>query len=178
MNTRRLRLVRPRWTMGTMLLSVGWSSVVVWLNVRPHRETATILATRLHELTLTKIEYGCPWSHARVTLIDNQFLPSGAGNVHTIRYWPLAGNVAIGMLTAAVLTFASKYLFRHVVSGFRAASVGKPPPSNAEKGPERQGSALSRPRIGVGHISRHALASGFPTRTVGWRPAANPKIEP
>ncbi len=34
MKTRRLRLVRPRWTLGTMLLIVGWSAVVVWLNVR------------------------------------------------------------------------------------------------------------------------------------------------
>ncbi len=32
MNTRRLR---PKWTIGTMLLVVGWSSLVVWLNVRP-----------------------------------------------------------------------------------------------------------------------------------------------
>ena len=35
MNTRRLR---PKCTLGTMLLVVGWSSVVVWLNVRERIE--------------------------------------------------------------------------------------------------------------------------------------------
>ena len=40
MKTRRLRLVRPRWTLGTMLLVVGWSAVVVWLNVRPRIEVS------------------------------------------------------------------------------------------------------------------------------------------
>jgi len=38
MNTRRLRLVRPKWTMGTMLLIVGWS---------PNTQSSEVLRLRL-----------------------------------------------------------------------------------------------------------------------------------
>ena len=62
MNTRRLRLVRPRWTMGTMLLIVGWSAVVVWLNVRPRIEYLPIPG---QEDVVYHASFGCPWTAKR-----------------------------------------------------------------------------------------------------------------
>ena len=132
MNTRRLRLVRPKWTMGTMLLIVGWSAVVVWLNVRPRDGHTLTVATRSEELTVSDIQYGYPWSHATVSLTHSRLLRSHVASDYEIHYWPLAANVAIGLPAVAVLTFASEYLLRAIVSGLRAL-LSKPPPSN-EKG--------------------------------------------
>ena len=121
MKTRRLRLVRPRWTLGTMLLIVGWSSVVVWLNVRPRFTEAILYHHGVHHILFA--EYGWPWSYSDEA-IDGYF-----------GHWHLAANMAIGLLAVAVLTFTAKYLVRAIVAGLRAI-VGKPPPSNG-KGPER-----------------------------------------
>ncbi len=72
MKTRRLRLVRPRWTLGTMLLIVGWSSLVLWLNVRPrvHEvEASPVVKVVGNHVDSGKpmrrylVEYGCPWRH-------------------------------------------------------------------------------------------------------------------
>ena len=131
MKTRRLRLVRPRWTLGTMLLIVGWSAVVVWLNSKPRRDD------RLRYINgqgryFHGIKYGCPWTFAGSPHLYDpaDAIPRYRPEL-TYRSWPLAGNIAIGLLAVAVLTFASKYLLRAIVAGLRAF-VGKPPPSNAE----------------------------------------------
>ena len=140
MNTRRLRLVRPRWTMGTMLLIVGWSAVVVWLNVRPRIEYLPIPG---QEDVVYHASFGCPWTYA----FDLDFFASSPPRfglsealTHDTWVWPLTGNTAIGLLAVAILTFASEYLLRGIVSGLRAF-VGKPPPSNTE-GPERPNQSL------------------------------------
>jgi len=64
MKTRRLRLVRPKWTLGTMLLIVGWSAVVVWLNVRP-QVTYYTHWTRypLDEDDWAEVSCGFPWNY-------------------------------------------------------------------------------------------------------------------
>ena len=131
MKTRRLRLARPRWTLGTMLLVVGWSAVVVWLNVRPR----VVWRDTEGELVIGFVRYGCPWSFASVHAFREQQLSSRfhLDYLHDVRR--LYANIAIGLLAVAVLTFASKYLARAIVSGVRAF-VGKPPPSNG-RGPLR-----------------------------------------
>jgi len=109
-----------------MLLVVGWSAVVVWLNVRPRVDP------------FAWIEYGCPLTCART--LDHHF----SGEIPRVRldyiddYRLLTANIAIGLLAVAVLTFASKYLVRAIVAGLRAI-MSKPP--NNGKGPEtaRQG---------------------------------------
>ncbi len=137
---RRLRLVRPRWTLGTMLLVVGWSSLVVWLNVRPR---VKYIRNQWESVVVSECEYGCPWTYAsdfdllassphRFRLTDGVFTHD---IIHDTWNWPLAGNIAIGLLAVAVLTFASKYLVRAIVAGLRAF-VGKPPPDTKE-GPSK-----------------------------------------
>ena len=127
MNTRRLRLVRPKWTLGTMLLVVGWSAVVVWLNVRP-----TICIGYYRSVFYYAI-YGYPWNYASAP----SYYASRPG-IHTAdidSYPALAANLAIGLLAVGLLTFASKSLVRAIVAGLRAF-VGKPPPSK-EEGPSK-----------------------------------------
>jgi len=153
MKTRRLRLVRPRWTLGTMLLVVGWSAVVVWLNVRPRTcevdRTLVIVPSSKEPVRCYLFEYGFPWICVSATWLDT---PDDSGaewlinrsemyalheprNEHHIDSWPLAANIAIGLIAVLVLTVASKYLVRAVVAGLRAF-VGKPPP-NKGKGPSK-----------------------------------------
>ncbi len=114
-----------------MLLIVGWSSVVVWLNVQPGYGPTLTFATRSEKLSVSEIQYGFPWSHASVSQRDS--LISGLGSEYTIHYWALAGNVAVGILAVAVLTWGSTCLRRDIASGLRAA-FGKPPGTN-EEGP-------------------------------------------
>ncbi len=140
---RRLRLVRPKWTLGTMLLVVGWSAVVVWLNVRA--TAASDLPTGDVYMPVA-IRYGYPLCYAAsFTMVSGNSpnpqrkLPSiELSELHRYHYhsYPaLTANIAIGLLAVAVLTFASKYLVRAIVAGLRAF-MSKPPPDK-EKGPER-----------------------------------------
>ncbi|MBC8873175.1 MAG: hypothetical protein H8E44_27390 [Planctomycetes bacterium] len=138
MKTRRLRLVRPKWTLGTMLLIVGWSAVVVWVNVRPRVVGRATSFLDEEEISATFVKYGYPWTYAH----DLDFVASSPSHfrlaealIYDNWAWPLAGNAAIGLLAIEILTFASKYLVRAIVPGLRAL-VGKPPPSNSED-PER-----------------------------------------
>jgi len=104
--------------MGTMLLVVGWSAVVVWLNVRPRVRYGTeILGLDFY---FCIIDYGFPWTHA-----------CSSPTVETLGYRLLAGNIAIGLLAVAVLTFASRLLMRAIVAGVRAF-MSKPPPGNED----------------------------------------------
>ena len=152
MNTRRLRLVRPKWTLGTMLLIVGWSAVVVWLNVRPRTYEVEAYNYATREPTLYHLAmYGYPLNAAYRSWHseENQDLPDDSwGLIGSIKrsdavpisllpsecqlnHWRLAANIAIGLLAVAVLTFASKYLVRAIVAGLRSL-LSKPPPANGE----------------------------------------------
>jgi len=138
MKTRRLRLVRPRWTLGTMLLIVGWSAVVVWLNVRP-RVNDRYIDTYINgqEDYVLWVEYGCPWTYASTHHLHdpwNETPPSRVHPTYVDSYWRLATNAAIGLLAVAILTFASTCLVRGIRYAARVF-VGKPPPTY--KGPER-----------------------------------------
>lgn len=129
MNPRRLRLVWPKWAIGTMLLIVGWSSVVVWLNVRTRTASSSGgLDDYTGEVMRTAyFEWGCPWSYAGVFLSGNEKLePPILHPKYIFGYWFLAANTSIGILAVAVLTLASHYLLRRIVSRLRAV-FGKPP---------------------------------------------------
>jgi len=148
-----------------MLLIVGWSAVVVWLNVRPrvYELEASRVEHRSHptedNLRFCFAEFGYPWTcvnahhgyydesipdpttESAAEWLLTSFKPSNAvppdpsRSDYAIHYWPLAGNVAIGLLAVAGLTLASKYLARAIATGARAV-LSKPPLAN-EKGPER-----------------------------------------
>jgi hypothetical protein len=116
-------------------LIVGWSSIVVWLNLRPRiwRVPIGYIGKDPQYLTV----YGCPWpwayacrystSSEKDLFPDRLYFPSLG--------WRLAGNAAIGLLAVALLTVASKYLLRAIVAGLRAL-LSKPPPANKESSPE------------------------------------------
>jgi len=116
--------------MGTMLLVVGWSAVVVWLNTKPRR--TNVLPDRY--------DYGCgfPWLYDfELVLWEDpaygyEFRPPRFLQ-YPFRYPALLANIAIGLLAVLVLTFASKCLLRAIVAGLRAF-MSKPPP-NKGNGP-------------------------------------------
>jgi len=155
MNTRRLR---PKWTLGTMLILVGWSSVVLWLNVRPRvqeLEAAPITKSgggfvdSEDPTQMWMAEYGFPWRHAfafwdakggvsddsPLGLVVTSFKPSGIPvprlplSEYRLISWRLAGNIAIGLLAVFILTWTSKYHLRAILSALRA-TMSKPPPEN------------------------------------------------
>jgi len=120
--------------MGTMLLIVGWSAVVVWLNVRPWPVSSqSFLADEEGTVSIT-VEYGFPRKHA-----FNPSMPPLSSPTETRLYddwaWQLVDNLFYGLVAVALLAFASKYLVRAIVAGLRAI-LSKPPPSK-EEGPER-----------------------------------------
>jgi len=111
-----------------MLLVVGWSSVVVWLNVRPRVTEYTFRYFGAHSIDLA--EYGCPWSHSSegIEFFESSHPPVNSFGPDVYYDYPaLAANLAIGLLAVAVLTFASKYLVRAIVAGLRRL-LSKPPP--------------------------------------------------
>ena len=140
MNTRRFRLVRPKWTMGTMLLIVGWSAVVVCLNVRPRiscdRSPSILFGRKIYALAACTQDFGCPWIWAKSVCLHSPYDPcppphSPLRDPCEYDYRALAANIAIGLLAVAVLTFASRYLLRVIAAGLRAV-FGKPPPSKGK----------------------------------------------
>jgi len=127
--------------MGAMLLVVGWSSVVFWLNVTPRVRYWYV--PEEEEPVYGVVRYGSPLTHANFLVFRTQtaqghriLLPSLQPSQIT-SYRHLAANIAIGLIAVAVLTFASKYLVRAIVSGLRGF-MSKPPPDKGE-GPERAG---------------------------------------
>ena len=118
MKTRRLRLFRPRWTLGTMLLVVGWSAVVVWLNVGYRRHTRMMYVTEWGAGS-RGVEYGFPATYAQqpnATWDSSQPILRRLCAADIINYWALAANAAMGMLAVAGLTCGSRYLLLRIVS--------------------------------------------------------------
>ena len=124
-----------------MLLVVGWSAVVVWLNVRPRVEYR-----RTGELDWHFFNYGLPFTIAGATQVsvragNHTFSPRFTDYIGNPDYrssywgWLLAANIAIGLVAVAVLTFASKYLLRAMVAGLRGPP-SKPPPDK-RNGPSK-----------------------------------------
>ncbi len=122
MNTSRLR---PKWTLGTMFLIVGWSSVVVWLNVRgsrPQREWWPVDG-KLQETVL--VHCGSPWTYAVLPATDPVF--STRLHLDFISYPALAANITIGLLAVVILTWTS----RAILSAL-GAFMSKPPPADVD----------------------------------------------
>ena len=130
MKTRRLRLVRPKWTLGTMLIFVAWSAVVGWLNCRLRVKHYDIEGIRLYSP-----RFGFPYPMTYGVLNSDRPTLTRFHPEHGLDSWALAANAAIGLLAVAVLTFASKYLARAIVSRL-GSFMSKPPPGKG-KGPER-----------------------------------------
>lgn len=100
-----LRRLRPKWTTGTFLLIVGWSSVVIWINIFPRPVD--------HKWPLYAVEYGFPFGLvARLDVVGHElgvirFYPE---------WWRLPSDIAVGILVVALLTSISKYLLNRIVS--------------------------------------------------------------
>ena len=104
-----------QFSLQTMLIAVAWSSTVFWLNIKPH--TVDISPQQftygygLPWLCDERYLYGVPldsspWRHQRITTIG-------------FHHRAFAGNVAIGILAVAVLTFVSKFLLSRIMSMFK-----------------------------------------------------------
>lgn len=124
MNSQWLRRVRPKWSIGTLLIVVAWSSFVVWLNISPRiARKETFLGHSGENAVVGTIEYGCPWSYASVLAMGERLMSLPFRPSYINSYWELVGNIAVGMLAVAVLTLMSKYLLCRIVSGFKSRMV-------------------------------------------------------
>jgi hypothetical protein len=136
---------RPKWTTATLLLIVGWSSVVVWLNVLPrrrHHVEQFAFGDAIPQY-VSEDTYGWPEKYSgRFSEGRNSprllFRPA-LDDTWRISKWTVARaliiNTVVGLIAVVVLTFASRYLLRRMVSGLRAV-FGKPPPAKEESSPE------------------------------------------
>ena len=119
MNVRRQRRFLPRWTIGTMLILVGWCSVVLWLNIRPRLAHVDFYPS--HIWHNCPCDYGCPWTCAE----GDYYYASAHSTVLSIFYHALAANVAVGLLAVIFLTLISSWLLRHIISLRKCSSVGE-----------------------------------------------------
>ncbi len=134
-----------------MLLVVGWSAVVVWLNVRPrsyelvaHELTGPYKEEAREPTRIYPVEYGYPWRCAFTHFWDaeesKRDLTKTSWSLksdrrldvvplhlprseYRLNYWLLAANIAIGLLAVIILTWTS----RAIVALLRAF-MSKPPP--------------------------------------------------
>ena len=130
MNARR-RLRLPRWSIGTMLIFVGWCAVAVALNMRPRVYTFDFIPPSLDGSIYTTVHFGFPFDYAYSITLQH---PSNPRPVYPW-YWEkhgkiaLAANIAIGMLAAVPLTWASSYLLRRITSWIASPGRKSPPDS-------------------------------------------------
>ena len=112
---RRIRRLRPKWTISTLLIVVAWSSVVIWLNCTPR----VYIHTAVDPVNPGGLEYGYPWTYG---VQDGWSSPWGLITVrpsHIFSYWRLAGNAVVGLLAVVVLTWGSGYLLRRITFGVK-----------------------------------------------------------
>jgi len=112
---KRLARSRPKWTIGTLLLFIGWSSVVLWLNTRPRIDNVPLGYIGKDPQYTTN--YGYPWPYAyacRYSPTHGDFFPDRL--FYPVLGLRLAGNAAVGILAVTVLTLISKYLLNRIVS--------------------------------------------------------------
>jgi hypothetical protein len=121
-----------------LLLVVGWSSVVMSLNITPrkYRRIPLDIVERYssggEELyTLYRREFGFPWTcvstnctewstEIEVVLLDwpGDDAPCPLRSVYVANYWAMVGNAAVGAATALALALVSKYLLNRIISAF------------------------------------------------------------
>ena len=94
-----MRLPRFQFGLATLLLAISWSSVVLWLNIRP-REVFHLEFNAQQFKHVKLLEIGWPWGHLNYLDIDgvafyDPLIPD---------YWALAGDTAVGVLFVALLT--------------------------------------------------------------------------
>ena len=108
--------LRPKWTIGTVLLMVGWSSVVFWLNIRPQIYTFDLVAPVDDGSVYGIVHYGFPFVYASSRFTQH---PSDPYAFHP-HFWDssnLVRDVVHGIVAVALLTWGSCYLLRRIKSG-------------------------------------------------------------
>jgi hypothetical protein len=131
------RVTKPyrfRFSLATLLLAVVWSAGVVWLNTTPRVMIVKIpeasgkdpLGRPWHQMLIPIAQWGWPWVYAGT--FQRRPLPRCPPGITAP--WALVGDVAVGSLLVAVLTWASSLLLRRV--GI-AAFVRKDVPRQARR---------------------------------------------
>jgi hypothetical protein len=129
------RLPRFRFSLMTLLLAITWSGVVAWMNVTPRLDFSCFTNVEYEDNGLPPeswsapgaAEYGWPWAYG---LCCGLFHPADElprlqmGMIG--RYRALAGDVAVGVLLVAVLTWGSSQLLRRVGARLRRRPASKP----------------------------------------------------
>jgi hypothetical protein len=104
--------LRQKWTIGTVLLMVGWSSVVLWLNIRPQIYTFDLVAPAHDGSVYGIVHYGFPFVYATSYSVHH---PSAPHEFHQFHPGPwdggnLASDVLFGIAVVGLLTWGSGYV--------------------------------------------------------------------
>jgi len=120
-----------------MLLVVGWSAVMVWLNVRPSVRCLTIAGSEEPIWHMCIHYHGWPCMYGNTERIHKRSEPCLRPRPFppTILRYRFLFNLFAVVICVAYLTFVSKYLLRAMVIGVKAF-LGKPP-WDKEEGPSK-----------------------------------------
>jgi hypothetical protein len=116
------RFLRFRFILASLLLAVTWSGVAVWVNITPRFRGFTHVTYGDNELPPESwsAEYGWPWTYRLCNgFFDSPHdLPRLQAEMVS-GYSALSGDIAVGLLLVAVLTWASSQLLRRVADRLR-----------------------------------------------------------
>jgi hypothetical protein len=118
------RRLRFRFSLATLLIAMAWSGGMVWMNVTPRVESSK--GSETDERTVVAVlAYG--WPCAYFSFFAWYTLPRQPRreSMKIDSPWALAGDVVVGVLLVAVLTWGSTQLLRRVTSRLRR---GRLPP--------------------------------------------------
>ncbi|MCY2987007.1 MAG: hypothetical protein NTY19_03955 [Planctomycetota bacterium] len=128
------RLLRPQFSLATLLIAMAWSAGVVWVNVTPRLDFSCFSNVEYEDNGFPSeprsipgaVEYGWPWTFA---LCYGLFHPTDELPRRQMGmiggYRELAGDFAVGVLLVSVLTWGSSHLLQHVESRLRRRSASK-----------------------------------------------------
>ena len=118
------RLLRPQFSLATLLIAMAWSAVVLWLNTTPHQREPSFPVVLFPKVFS---QYGWPWIclwtiREFQSLVDFSRLNLGEPLHSGWYHWSLLGDIAVGLLLVVVLTWISSLLLRRVISRLRRMS--------------------------------------------------------
>lgn len=113
------RLLRPQFSLATLLIAMAWSAVMVWVNVTPH---VTRYRVGIHA---SVVEIGWPWTYAWCLQTSEDAIAPQRRIIKVIGSWPIVSNAVVGVLLVAVLTWASSLLLRRVAARLRRRVTGE-----------------------------------------------------
>jgi hypothetical protein len=126
------RFARPQFSLATLLIAMAWSAVVVWLGIEPRFVGFSHVNFGDNGLPPESwripgaAAYGLPWTYGLCYGFFDSPLDLPRLQAEMIcDYRALTGDITVGVLLIAVLTWGSSHLLRRVGARLRRRSASK-----------------------------------------------------